>query len=406
MSSEAVASNHETLNLGRMRSVVMLLSLVGLIVLAVFFISSPDSRQRLLQSYMWAWVFWGGLSFGCFAMTLLHHSLKGSWGTSVLRIWEAGGGAANLIGWLVMFIPILFAMFSGTPILYLWADPAARVSDHVIAARQPLMNPPMVGALTLVIFGIWIWLSNKLRRSTLRQDQSLDAMEEKRRFTWGPVGIVIFVLTATLAFTMWVMSLDPHWSSTMYGPWFIVGQAFAALCLAVFIVTRNARKLPYAEVMSPDLTKDLGNMMLALTMFFTYLAFSQYLIIWSGNIPEYTQYYKTRAENGWIWIGLSMVAIQFFIPFLLLINPTTKRVPKNLMFVAAWIFVVRIIDSYWVVQPAFIQHASPIPTIFDLIAFLTLGAVWFALFSSQVTKAPLLPVYDQRLKEALHHHHA
>lgn len=404
--SEHVQETRRELNLGRVQNGALLVGGVLLLIALGMMFAAPGLQQTMLQSYLWAWVFWGGLTFGCFVMTLLHHSLKGSWGTSVLRIWEAGGGATSLITYLVLFIPILIAMFSGTDILYKWADPIQRVRDEVIAARQPLLNPTAVLLVTLIVFGIWTWLAAKLRRSTLRQDETLDAMEEKRRFSWGPVGIIIFVLSSTLAFTLWVMSLDTHWSSTMYGPWFIVSQAFAALCLAVFIVCRFSGWRPYADVMSPQLTKDLGNMMLALTMFFTYVSFSQYLIIWSGNIPEYTSYYRTRAEGGWIWIGLSMVALQFFIPFLLLINPSTKRDPSKLMMVAAWIFVVRIIDSYWIVLPAFSNRHTPMPLITDAIAFLALGGIWFAVFGSQVRKAPLLPVYDQRLKEAVHSHHA
>lgn len=392
------------LDMGRMQWGMLLVGVVLLVVSAALMMGAGS--QGMLQSYLWAWEFWGGLTFGCFVMTLLHHSLKGSWGTSVMRIWEAGGGVVALGAFLVLFIPILWTMFSGKSILYAWADPNNIAHDHILQIRQPLLSP--IGALvtTLIVFGFWMWLANKLRNSTIRQDASLDPIEEKKRFTWGPVGIVFFVLSGTVAFTVWIMSLDIHWSSTMYAPWFIVGHAFAALSLAVFIVCRFATLEPYASVMSPKLTLDLGNMMLTLTMFFTYLSFSQYLIIWSGNIPEFAQYYHTRAQGGWIWIGLSMIAVQFFIPLLMLVNPTTKRYPKNLMFVAGWVFIVRIIDSYWIVLPAFPNRVTPTPLGTDVLAFCALGAIWFAIFASQVKKAPLLPVYDQRLKEALQHSHA
>jgi hypothetical protein len=375
-----------------------------LLLLTVGMMMNDATRQGMLQSYLWAWEFWGGLTFGCFVMTLLHHSLKGAWGTSVMRIWEAGGGATALGAFFILFVPILWAMFSGTHILYAWADPNIVAHDKILLGRQPLLSPMGALVTTLIAFGFWLWLAAKMRRSTLRQDESLDSREEKRRFTWGPVGLVFFVLSGTVAFTVWIMSLDTHWSSTMYAPWFIVGHAFAALALAVFIVCCFATWDPYKQIMSPKLTQDLGNMMLTLTMFFTYLAFSQYLIIWNGNIPETAQYYHTRAQGGWIWIGLSMVALQFFIPFILLINPTTKRYPKNLMMVAGWLFIVRVIDSYWIVLPAFQNRISAQPMLTDVLAFCALGAIWFAVFASQIKKAPLLPVYDQRLKEALHSH--
>ena len=393
----------KTFNPGRIQGAAFLLGLI-LLVFTIFMMIGDSTRQGMLQSYLWAWVFWGGLTFGCFAMTLLHHSLKGAWGTSVMRIWEAGGGMANLITFGVLFAPLLWAMNSGKQIIYAWADPLVRANDEIIKARQPLLNPPVAIAITAIIIAIWAGYALNLRNSTLKQDRSLDSQEEKKRFTLGPVGLVMYFLTATVAFTVWVMSVDTHWSSTMYAPWFIAGQAFAALCLAVFIVCRFCNLEPYSEIMSPKLTLDLGNMMLALTLFFSYLSFSQYLIIWSGNVPETASYYHTRAQGGWIWIGLSMVALQFFIPFLMLINPTTKRYPKKLMVVAGWIFIVRIIDSYWIVLPAFPNRATPMPLLTDLLAFATLGCIWFAVFAGQIKKAPLLPVYDQRLKEALHSH--
>jgi hypothetical protein len=396
--------SRKKLDLGRMQWGMVV---VGAVLLVFSFaLMFGDGARGMLQSYLWAWEFWGGLTFGCFVMTLLHHSLKGAWGTSVMRIWEAGGGAVALGAFLVLFAPILWTMFSGKSVLYAWADPNIVAHDRILQIRQPLLSPIGAAVTTLIVFGFWMWLANKLRGSTLRQDSSLDPVEEKRRFTWGPVGLVFFILSGTVAFTVWIMSLDTHWSSTMYAPWFIVVHAFAALSLAVFIVCRFASLDPYAEIMSPKLTLDLGNMMLTLTMFFTYLSFSQYLIIWSGNMPEFAQYYHTRAQGGWIWIGLSMVALQFFMPLLMLVNPTTKRYPKNLMFVAAWVFVVRIIDSYWIVLPAFPNRVHPTPLGTDVLAFCALGAIWFAVFASQVKKAPLLPVYDQRLKEALHTSHA
>jgi len=384
---------------------------VGVVLLIFEFtqVFSGDSTvaQHAIQSYMWAWVFWGGLTFGCFALTLLHHSLKGAWGTSVMRIWEAGGGPVSLLVFALMFIPLMIkGMFSGSDILYKWAVDTNRTTDPILAARQPLLNPTGVLLVTIIVFALWIGWAAACRKSTIRQDSSLDPSEEKRRFTLGPTGLVMFFLSATVAFTVWVMSVDTHWSSTMYAPWFVAGEAFAALCLGVFLVCKYSDRAPYNEIMSPKLTLDLGNMMLALTLFFSYLSFSQYLIIWSGNIPEYAAYYHTRAQGGWIWIGLSMVALQFFISFLMLINPTTKLYPNKLMVVAAWIFIVRIIDSYWIVLPAFPNRVTPMPVSTDVIAFLGLGAIWFATFAFQIQKAPLLPVYDQRLKEALHHSHA
>lgn len=396
--------SRKELELGKIGPVALLLGGIALVICWGLMIFAPEWRRSLMQSYLWAWVFWGGLTMGCFGVTLLHHALKAAWGTAVMRIYEAGGGGRTLIGMAILFIPVLIAMLSGTDILYRWADPSIVAHDGILKWKSSFLEPIRIVIGTLVLFGVWYFFSSYLRRSTLKQDETLNENEAQKRSNLSAPGLVMFVLTCTFAYTAWVMSLDPHWMSQMYPVWMIIGQVLAALGLGTFIVCRNADKLPYSEVVSPKLTRDLGNIMLAFTMFFSYVAFSQYMIIWSGNLPEFTQYYRTRTDGGWSWIAVSMIFLQFFIPFLLLLNPVNKRRPRNLMMIAAWIFLIRIVDSYWIVLPAFDNRVTPMPTVFDLLAFIALGGMWFAMFAGQIRRAPLLPLYDQRLKEALQPH--
>jgi hypothetical protein len=258
-----------------------------------------------------------------------------------------------------------------------------------------------------VFFAFWIIVAGALRKSTLRQDENLDPRELNRRSNIAAPSFLFLFLTATFFLTDWVMSLDYAWFSTMFGPQQIVGNGLAALCFCTFLLCRFADKRPFVDVVSPKLTRDLGNLILAITLLWTYMTFSQYMIIWSGNLPEFTQYFVSRAKGGWAWIPIALIFLHFMFPFLLLLNPSVKRYPRNLMLVAGWIFLMRVVDSYWAVIGGFDGRRFPLDgLIFDLLAFAALGFAWLALFSGQVKRARLLPRYDERLQEDLHTQHA
>jgi hypothetical protein len=190
----------------------------------------------------------------------------------------------------------------------------------------------------------------------------------------------------------------------MYGAWYVVGQGLFALAFAVFIATRFANRKPYSDVIYPASCLDLGNMLLATTIFWTYLGFTQFLIIWSGNIPEYTQFYMTRARDQFGLIGLAVIPLQFFIPFMVLLSPRVKTTPRLLSNIAIWIMCARIIDNYWVVMPAFPNRSGPAPVFSDLIAIVAFAGIWFGAFGLRVRKANLMPSFDHRLREAAHSH--
>jgi len=230
--------------------------------------------------------------------------------------------------------------------------------------------------------------------------------------------MVYFFVSVTLALTDWLMSMDSHWYSTMYGAWFIIMSCGAALAFCILVFNSNADREPYRAVISKTLGKDLGNMMFTLTMLWGYTSLSQFLIIWNGNLPETTSYYKNRSSemyppgmetNHWGFLGLFLMLGRFFVPFFGLLAPRMKKYAENLKLVGGWIFAMHVVEVYLLVQPSIPGRAAmgpwaPSHLLFDILAFLGFGAIWLSIFALQTTKAPLIPTYDHRL-EAMKHAH-
>ncbi|AIE85553.1 hypothetical protein [Fimbriimonas ginsengisoli] len=388
--------------------------ILGIVLIAITGIKlfGADNHE-MYASYMFGVMFWMSLTLGLFGMSILHHCVRGRWSVPFVRLMEAGGGPAALLTMAVLFLP--FVLNPG--VLYDWADPVKRAADHVMNHRSAYMNPMGFTIRYVAFFAIWIAYSWFMRRSVLRQEAGGGFKLEISRTAWGAAGIVMFFLTVTFALTDWLMSMDNHWFSTMYGTWFIIMSCGAGLAFCLMIFNANSDKEPYRSVISPTLTRDQGNMQFTLTMLWGYTSLSQFLIIWNGNIPETTSYYKNRssdmfppgmASNHWGILGMALMIGRFFIPFFALLSPRIKKYPENLRLVGGWILVMHFIEIYLLVQPSIpgraIQGPFAAHFVWDLLAWAGVGAIWIAVFALQTAKAPLVPTYDHRL-EAMKHAH-
>lgn len=398
---------YQWLRLEKIAPLAGLLGLIGMVT-AVAMMIAPATANQMAGSYLFALIFWTSLSLGFYGLTLLHHTVRGSWGVSVLRIFEAGGGAGTFVVMGLLFIPILINITGGHGV-YEWSHLDAVAKDPILQHKAAYLNPAGYAARLVLFIGIWAATAYGLRKSSTKQDENKSAAEEQKRTNWSAPSLVVFFLTMTFALTDWGMSLEPHWFSTMYPVWILIGQTLGALALATVLFCVNARKKPFADVLHPNLTKDLGNMLFVFTMLWGYTSISQYLIIWNGNLPEFTQYYIRRSENWWNALGAALIIGQFLVPFMALLAPRTKKTPERLARIAGWIFVMRFIDIYYAVVPGIPSSArpwgGPVPAITDLIALVAVGGVWFLMFATQIKKAPLLPQYDNRLQEAKAHAH-
>jgi hypothetical protein len=348
----------------------------------------------LLQSYLVAWIFWLSLSLGCFGLMLLHHVVRGRWGLVIIRLLEAGAKTLPLMA--IGFVPIALGKSS----LYVWARPD--VHDRIINARHWYLNPGFWTARAVFFFAFWIGMTALLTRWTAEEDRTGNADLGQKRSNISAPGLVAFVLTVTFSSIDWVMSLEPHWHSTIFGVLSLVGEGLGALALTTLIVLVGSRSKPFAGLVTPALTRDLGNLMLTLTMVWGYIALSQYLIIWSANLTEETHYFIARTKPGWNLLGTGLVLGQFFFPFLLLLSTALKRSVRMLGFVAGWILAMRVVDVIWTVSPSFRDEAGH-SVLLDLALMAAMGVVWLGWFAAIRRRSAPLPSYDPRLMETASH---
>jgi hypothetical protein len=324
---------------------------------------------------------------------MLHHLSGGAWGFVIRRALESG--ARTLLLMALLFIPLLF----GLPELYLWARPEVVAGDALLQHKSPYLNAPFFITRTAVYFLVWIVLAALVTRWSLQQDRTASPSLTRRLQLLSGPGLVLYALTMTFASIDWAMSLEPHWFSTIYGVMFIVGQVLSALALMIPVAGWLAAYEPLAQVVSPTPFHDLGNLLLAFVMLWAYMAFSQYLIIWSGNLPEEIPWYLHRMQGGWQWLGLILLLGHFVVPFCLLLSRRTKRRAWVLSRVAIAVLCMRLVDLFWLVVPAF--HPSGLSVHWlDIVAPVGVGGLWVAAGVWQLRGKPLLPLHDPRVESA------
>lgn len=380
----------------RLSQTALAVGIVALLVSAAGF--ALAGKTQFFRSYHYAYIVWMCLTLGTFGLTLLHHTVRGSWGLPILRFLEAG--AATLPLMLVLFLPVL----AGLSELYPWARPEVVQANEHLQHKTGYLNVPFFVVRSAVYFAVWIVLATVLRRSSLKQDETGDATLLQQRMNIGAPGLVLFVLTVTFAMIDWVMSLEPLWQSSIYGAWFIVGQGLSAFAFSTTVLLIVARHKPFADVVNPKLTRDLGNLTFAFVILWAYTSVSQFLIMWSANLPEEIVYYLKRNQGGWQYISATLILLQFFLPFLLLLSSRVKRYSGLLLKVMVFILVMRVVDLFWIVQPAF-GLKSPRVHWLDVTLLAGIGGLWLWWFARQVCAAPLLPRHDPRLQEAWLYEH-
>jgi hypothetical protein len=379
------------------RAQVMAL-VVGLTASAAFLVGAlfaPDPA-RFLRSYLLAFLFWIGLALGCSGLIMLQHLVNGQWGLIIRRLLESGTRTLPLMA--VFSLPILF----GIPRLYTWARPEVVKNDPVLMHKALYLNVPFFVGRAILYFAIWLILAYFLNRWSAEQDRTGSPDVLRRLRALSAPGLVLYVLTATFASFDWVMSLEPHWFSTAFGALFVVGQVLSALAFTIAVTMMVADHEPLAGVITKKRLNDLGNLLLAFVMLWAYIAFSQFLIIWAGNLPEEITWYVHRLEGGWAVIAVVLLLFHFALPLLILLSRGVKRKARTLGIVAAALFVIRLLDLFWTVVPA--EGKAPLSfNWMDAAAPVGMGGIWLALFVWQLKNRPLLPVNDPLLQREASH---
>jgi hypothetical protein len=377
----------------RLGKTALVVGVAALVLLAALGLHNP---VQLFRSYLFAFVFWVGLPLGCTAILMIHNMIGGTWGFPLRRPLESGTKTMTLMA--VLVLPILFRL----PLLYSWAVPGQVAADPLLQYKHAYLNVPFFVARTVIYFAIWILITSLLNKWTRQQDETGEPGLTHRLKMVSAPGLLIFGLTVTFASIDWVMSLEPHWTSTIYGLIFIVSELVAAMSVMTVTVIRLSREKSLAGMVTPKLLNDYGNLLLVFTMLWAYLSFSQFLIIWGGNLRDEVPWYMSRARGGWIGVAIVLILFHFAVPFLLLLTRFVKRRAELLGLVAAGLLVMSLVDIFWLLTPAF-NHDRPVFHPTDLLAILGIGGLWLWRYTAQLQGRPLLPVNDPRLKELMQH---
>jgi hypothetical protein len=379
--------------LARLQRLSLITGIVGAVICLVgLFINSA----QFFQAYLFAYIFWAQLAIGCLLLLMIQHVAGGGWGFIIRRFLEAGAMTLPLLA--VLFIPILL----GIQILYPWARPEVMAESEILRHKAPYLNLPFFAIRTAIYFAIWIGLAYFLNKWSRAQDNDPEAAPLQRFQQLSGPGLVISFLALTFASFDWMMSLEPEWFSTIYGFMFGVGAGAAAFAGAILVLARFANHKPLSEVVTVGHFNDLGNFLLATVMLWAYIALSQYLIIWSGNLPEEITWYVYRTQNNWQWLSLFLILFHFALPFLVLMSRQVKRKARNLTIVAVVIMVTRLVDLYWLVMPAFYHSGIHLDWL-DILMPIALGGLWFAVFIWQLKQKPIIALNDPHLPEVAEH---
>ncbi len=356
-------------------------------------IFSPEHFLRgYLIAYLWIW----GLTLGSMAVLMLYHLTGGAWGYVTRRALEAATRTLPLIA--IAWIPIAIGVHK----LYAWSRPEElRENAHLVHTLQYLGLRWFIFR-AVAYFAIWFTLSYFLNRWSATQDQPPEKnLNVTFRRIGGP-GLVMYGFTVTFATIDWVMSLNPEWTSTVYAMIYMAGQALSAICLAVIILYLLSRVPPMSDFVKPDQFQDNGKLMLTFVMLWAYTVFSQWLIIWNGNLPDEINWYYDRTHGGWQYVGFVLIVLHFAVPFALLLGRDFKRDGGRLIWLAAWLILMRWLDLFWLVEPNFPDNKAQFHfNWLDAVAPIALGALWLAYFFRNLRQRPVLPVYDPHLQSFL-----
>jgi len=323
----------------------------------------------------------------------LQHLTHGGWGLVVRRVFEASAATLPLLA--LLFTPIVVGMSS----LYSWSDPSTVAGDAILRGKAAYLNQTGFVLRAILYFAIWITLALAIRRRSRRQDHSDDPRLYHVLRVWCGAGLPLYVVCATFASIDWLMSLDPHWLSSIYGFQFVGGHAVAAIAFLHLVVRRLKQTEKYDRVIATRHVEDYAKLTLAFILLWGYFGVSQFLIIWSANIPEEIPWYLRRLHGGWQGVSLVLALLHFAVPFAALLSRGVRRSPRLLAMVGVLLLAMRWVDLFFQVMPTF----DPRPRLhwLDVAAVVGVGGAFVAMFARNLKNAPMLPVHDPYLPEAL-----
>ncbi len=369
--------------------------IVGLIASAVgYFLNS----EQFFFSYLTSFTFFTSIALASMILVMIHHITKSSWGTVLRRIPETFSSTIWI--WAIFFIPILLGMSS----LYQWTNTEYVMDDPIMLGKVPYLNEPFFVIRQFIYFAVWGYLGYRLHKVSVDMDRTNDwGLTALLRKISAP-GILLFSLTIAFASFDWMMSLDAHWFSTMFGVYFFA-MSFQALFPVLILMTFWLHK---KGMLKNTITKshvyDMGAWFFGFTVFYAYIAFCQFLLIYYANIPEETLWFYHRLEGSWALITYSLIVCRFLIPFVLLLNRDRKHNKTLLIITSVLIIVMHLIELHWIVMPV-LHHGGVAISWLDITTLLGLGGIFMGLFFSTLKSHNIVPINDPTLSDSLDKHY-
>ena len=355
-----------------------------------------QNRQQFHFSYLVGFSYFSSLSLGALFYVMVQHLTGSAWSVTVRRLME------NIMRTVPLALLLVIPIFLGTHSLYEWTH-ASAAQDHLLAKKIGFLNDQWFIIRGVIAIGLWSLLALRLYSISRKQDDNGSLAYTKAAEKWSAPGMVVLFLSASMAAFDWIMSLDPHWWSTMFGVYFLSGGAlsFMAALIAICLALRSAGYL--TNSIREEHYHDLGKWLFALTVFWAYIAFSQYMLIWYGNLPEETVWFQRRLAGSWSLFRPLLIFGHFFVPFFVLMPRSSKRNLKLLGFFAGWMIFMHYVDLYWQIMP--VLHGQGFtPNWMDPVAWLAVGSAYALVFWSGLRQKPLVPVGDPRLEQCLAFH--
>lgn len=369
----------------------------GLVLLAASIAGYFMDPAQFFQSYLLGYIFWLTLALGGLFFTLISHLFGADWSIVLRRISEATMYTFPLLA--ILFIPILFGMHD----IYHWTHEDLILNDEIIKAKTAYLNTPFFIIRAAFYFTCWFVISRILYKLSLKQDtEPSDTLIAKINRISAP-SIIVFALTSSFASFDWLMSLDPHWFSTIYGLYFFGGNFLAVLCFLILMAFYLRRRGYLTDIITVEHYHDLGKLLFAFLIFWGYMGFSQYFLIWYANIPEETIWYIVRWENGWHIVTMSLVIIHFTIPFLVLTLRSIKRNFTAMKIIASWVFIMHFVDMFWLTAPTFAHGHEPSVSWMAITVLLGIGGLFIWNVWQNLISHPIVPVGDRRLQTSIKH---
>jgi hypothetical protein len=364
---------------------------------AAFIFTFVKDKDRAWHAYLAGYSYFFIIAIGGLFFASIQHISKAGWSVNVRRFSES----------LTSFLPVAFVLglvlLAGGHSLYEWMDKTHVAQDHFLQHKEPYLNVPFFVVRMVLFFGLWLLFKHKLVGTSLAQDKTGDDNITHKSVSWSVGFLMVFALSFSLFTVDILMSLQPHWFSTIFGVYCFAGLFQSTMATMILMIIYCMRKGLLTGYVTEDHLHDLGKFMFAFTVFWAYIAYSQYMLMWYANLPEETIFYQPRVTGSWMWVSIALLMGKFVVPFLALLPRWAKRTPAHLVAVSVLILIMQYVDLYWLIFPN-LNDTEVVFGIQEILIFGGFAGAFLFCVTQFLSKNPIVPVKDPRIHESLNHH--